>query len=81
MLRVAFLDYIIREANYILSTNKTIREAAKDLNLSKSSLHRHLMLLETFDHELYLKIKNVFFEHNKNRHIKGGLSTKRKYSR
>ncbi len=81
MLRVAFLDYIIREANYILSTNKTIREAAKDLNLSKSSLHRHLMLLETFDYELYLKIKNVFFEHNKNRHIKGGLSTKRKYSR
>lgn len=72
---------IIKEANYILNTNKTIRDAAADLGVSKSVLHRHMSSnLKMLDYELYLKIKNVFLEHNKYRHIKGGIATKKKYS-
>lgn len=75
------MNEFVREANYIISTNKTIREAAKDLGLSKSVLHRHMSDgLKTSDYELYLKIKNVFLEHNKNRHIRGGEATKKKFS-
>ena len=75
------MNEFVREANYIISTNKTIREAAKDLGLSKSVLHRHMSeALKSFDYELYLKIKNVFLEHNKNRHIRGGEATKKKFS-
>lgn len=72
---------VIREANYILRTRETIREAALHLGLSKSVLHRHMSdVLKKEDYELYLKIKNIFFEHNKYRHIKGGLATKNKYA-
>ena len=66
------MNNIVREANYIINTNKTIREAAKDLGLSKSVLHRHMNeALKVFDYGLYLQIKKIFFEHNKNRHIRG----------
>lgn len=53
---------------------------ANDLGISKSSLHRHMSQdIKKIDYELYLKIKNVFLEHNKYRHIKGGEATRRKY--
>ena len=71
---------IIKEAKYIIDTNKTIREAAKDLGLSKSVLHRHMKKLQGINGELYLQIKKIFLEHNKIRHIRGGEVTKRKYS-
>ena len=72
---------IIKEAKYIIDTNKTIREAAIDLNISKSVLHRHLSTkLKKIDYELYLKVKNIFLEHNKIRHINGGMATKLKYA-
>ena len=74
------MDDIIREAKYIIDTDKTIREAAKDLGLSKSVLHRHMKKLQRINDELYLQIKKIFLEHNKIRHIRGGEATKRKYS-
>ena len=71
---------ILKEANYILNTNKTIREAAKDLKISKSVLHRHLSYdLKKINYDVYLQVKNIFLEHNKIRHIKGGFATKLKY--
>ena len=74
------MDFIIEEAQYIISTDKTIREAAKDLGLSKSVLHRHMKMLQDINYDLYLQIKKIFLEHNKIRHIRGGEATKRKYS-
>ena len=71
---------IICEALYILNTNKTIREAAQDLSISKSALHRHLSInLKKLNYNLYLEIKNLFLEHNRIRHINGGMATKLKY--
>lgn len=76
------MNNILKEAEYIIKTNKTIREAAKDLNVSKSVLHRHMNIgLKKVDYELYLKVKNIFLEHTKTRHIKGGLATKMKYAK
>ncbi len=69
------------EALYILKTNKTIRDAALDLGISKSVLHRHLSYkLKFVDYDLYLMVKSMFLEHNKYRHIRGGEATKKKYS-
>lgn len=73
---------IKKEAEYLLETSKTIREAAKDLGISKSQLHRHLSIsLKKIDYSLYLKIKTLFLEHNKVRHIRGGEATKKKYAK
>ncbi|MDE5539320.1 MAG: sporulation transcriptional regulator SpoIIID, partial [Bacilli bacterium] len=63
-------ENIFREANYIIENNKTIREAARDLGISKSALHRHMSKdLVNIDYDLYLKVKSVFLEHNKNRPV------------
>ena len=35
--------------------------------------------LKKLDYELYLRIKNIFLEHNKSRHIRGGEATRIKY--
>lgn len=35
--------------------------------------------LKKVDYSLYLKVKNLFLEHNKVRHIRGGEATRRKY--
>ncbi len=75
-------ERVLEYANYVLNTGKTLREAAKDLGLSKSQLHRILNYkLKDIDNELYLEIKTLFSEHNKYRHIKGGMATKLKYKK
>ncbi len=72
----------MNEASYLINTNKTIREAAIDLKISKSVLHRHMNInLKKLDYNTYLKVKNIFLEHNKIRHLKGGLATKAKYQK
>lgn len=72
---------VLMEAIYILENNATIRDAAKYFNISKSSLHRHINKdLKMFDYELYLRIKQIFLEHNNTRHINGGLATRKKYA-
>lgn len=71
---------ILREADYILDNNATIREAALFFNISKSEFHRHMNILKYIDYYRYLKIKKIFLEHNKVRHINGGIATKKKYS-
>jgi len=70
---------ILLEADYILQTNSTIREAALYFDISKTVLHRHMNSLKYIDYERYLKIKKIFLEHNKIRHINGGVATKKKY--
>lgn len=36
------MQQVLKEAKYIIDTNKTIREAAKVFGISKSVLHRHM---------------------------------------
>lgn len=73
---------ILEYANYIIKTNKTIRVSAADLGVSKSVLHRYMNdKLKRIDYDKYLEIKKIFLEHNKIRHINGGLSTKKKYAK
>lgn len=74
------MQQVLKEAQYIIDTNKTIREAAQVFSISKSVLHRHMsQCLKKLDYELYLRIKNIFLEHNKYRHIKGGEATRIRY--
>ena len=71
---------VIKEANYMLKTKKTIREIASYFNISKSTVHKdlHERLLE-IDKVLYEKINQIMKQHIDIRHIRGGMSTRRKY--
>ena len=73
-------DRVLRETEYILKTNKTVREVASEFNVSKSTVHKDLRerLLE-IDAELYNEVSNVLQYHMSIRHIRGGEATRRKF--
>lgn len=65
---------------YIIEHNATVRAAAKKFHISKSTVHKDVTeRLHKNNPQLYAKVKKVL-EHNKReRHIRGGLATRRKY--
>lgn len=70
------------ESNYVLKDDMTIRQIAKIINVSKSTVHKDLHeRLYDVDRTLYKKIDNVLKEHIKIRHINGGQATKLKYEK
>ncbi len=67
-------------AKYMIHTKDTIRGVAETFGLSKSIVHKDLhQRLSILDKEKYEQVKNILYEHQKMRHIKGGISTKKKY--
>lgn len=71
---------VIDEAYYILETEKTIREIAKEQNISKSTVHKDLHeRLKDIDEEIFLSVDKILKNHLDIRHIRGGESTKQKY--
>ena len=77
-------DYIEERArslaHYIIENGATVRDAAKKFSMSKSSVHKDVTTrLLKMSPALAQEVKKVL-EHNKEeRHIRGGLATKKKY--
>lgn len=71
---------VMEEANYIIKTEKTIRELASIFKVSKSTVHKdlHERLLE-IDKNKYIEVDNILKYHIDIRHLRGGESTKNKY--
>lgn len=67
-------------ANYILQTKNTIRQTAFVFGISKSTVHYDVSVrLKKIDFNLYKKV-NIILENNfKEKHIRGGISTRKKY--
>lgn len=70
----------MHQAQVMLENKLTVREVAKIIGLSKSTIHKDLTeKLKFIDEELFDEISNLL-EYNKNiRHIRGGQKTKEKY--
>ncbi len=67
-------------AAYIIENNATVRTAAKEFGVSKSTVHKDLTdRLRTLDRGLYQKVKRVLEQNKAERHIRGGMATRRKY--
>ncbi|MEG1430526.1 MAG: sporulation transcriptional regulator SpoIIID [Oscillospiraceae bacterium] len=67
-------------ALYIIEHKQTVRNAAKKFGVSKSTVHKDLSeRLPTFNHPLYLQAKEVLDQNKAERHIRGGLATRKKY--
>lgn len=67
-------------AEYIVSTGATVRATAKVFKISKSTVHKDVTeRLRKRDVVLYRKVKDVLEKNKSERHIRGGLATKRKY--
>ena len=67
-------------AVYMIETGATVRAAAKHFGISKSTVHKALtQRLCQCNYTLYLQVRQVLDKNKSERHIRGGLATKRKY--
>ena len=67
-------------AVYIIETGATVRAAAKRFGISKSTVHKDLQnRLPRCNPVLYEQVRIVLNHNKSERHIRGGMATKRKY--
>lgn len=77
-------DYIeeraIELARYIVENNSTVRATAKIFNVSKSTVHKDVHeRLTKINPVLYEQAKTILEQNKAERHIRGGMATKKKY--
>lgn len=71
---------VLDEAKYMINTENTLREIAKQFGISKSTVHKDLKeRLKKIDLNLYQNVQKIIKKHTEIRHIRGGQSTKKKY--
>ena len=76
-----FDDRAVVLGEYIIDTGATVRATAKVFKISKSTVHKDVTeRLMHIDRELYKQVKNVLEKNKSERHIRGGLATRRKYT-
>ena len=71
---------VIKEADFIIKENATVRATAKAFGVGKSTVHYDMTKrLPFLDEDRAKKVKNVLFINLSERHIRGGLATRKKY--
>ena len=69
-------------AVYIIENRTTIRAAAKQFGVSKSTVHKDLtQRLKYCDGQLYRAVQQILQVNKAERHIRGGLATQQKYKK
>ncbi len=67
-------------ALYLIENRTTVRATAKKFGISKSTVHKDLSeRLPQYNRTLYQQVKEVLEENKAQRHIRGGMATRRKY--
>lgn len=67
-------------AEYALAHNATVRATAKHFGISKSTVHKDLTeRLPKTAPALFRQVRGLLELNKRERHIRGGLATKRKY--
>ena len=68
-------------AEYIIDTKDTVRGAAKRFGISKSTVHKDVsQRLLKINPALAIQVRKILDENKAERHIRGGMATKLKYS-
>lgn len=69
-----------RLAVYMIETGATVRAAAKHFGISKSTVHKDLQQrLSRSNPALYAQVRQILDLNKQERHIRGGLATRKKY--
>ncbi len=72
----------IKFGNYIVNNMATVRATAKKFNISKSTVHKDVSVrLKKVDFNLYIKVNKILEQNKKERHIRGGIATRKKYKK
>lgn len=69
-------------AKYLVDNKATVRKVASVFGISKSTVHKKVTSdLERKNKELYSEVKEILEINKRERHIRGGEATKKKYSK
>ena len=72
----------IELAQYIIDTKDTVRGAAKRFGISKSTVHKDVSdRLTRINPALAQEVRIILDENKAERHIRGGMATKLKYTK
>ncbi len=67
-------------AVYMIENGTTVRATARKFGISKSTVHKDLTTrLPQYNPALYLEVRAILDQNKAERHLRGGLATKRKY--
>ena len=70
----------IELAHYIIDSKDTVRGAAKKFGISKSTVHKDLSeRIVKINPVLAQEVRQILDENKAERHIRGGMATKKKY--
>ncbi len=70
----------VRLAEYIIENDATVRAAARQFGVSKSTVHKDVtQRLEHLSPTLWAEAKAVLEKNKAERHIRGGIATRIKY--
>ncbi len=78
---VSIEERAIKLAHYIIDSKDTVRGAAKKFGISKSTVHKDVSeRLRKINPSLAKEVRIILDENKAERHIRGGMATKMKYS-
>lgn len=67
-------------AAYIIENKSTVRAAAAHFGISKSTVHKDISdRLKYINKPMYLQVKEILEINKAERHLRGGIATRRKY--
>lgn len=74
------VERVLAEAAFILEHGATVRACAAERGVSKTTVHKDMRArLPKIDRKLALSVDRVLGINRQQRHIRGGLATRRKY--
>ena len=75
-----FQERAIILGEYIIENKSTVRATAKQFGISKSTVHKDVAeRLPRIQPQLYPLVKEILENNKKERHIRGGMTKKKKY--
>jgi putative DeoR family transcriptional regulator (stage III sporulation protein D) len=78
---ISIEERAVELAHYIINTKDTVRGAALKFGVSKSTVHKDVSdRLLKINPGLAHEVREILDENKAERHIRGGLATKLKYS-
>ena len=79
---ISIEERAVNLAHYIIETKDTVRGAAKKYGISKSTVHKDVSdRLLKINPALAKEVRIILNENKSERHLRGGMATKLKYSK
>ncbi|MBQ3413938.1 MAG: sporulation transcriptional regulator SpoIIID [Clostridia bacterium] len=81
MKNISIEERAVNLAHYIIDSKDTVRGTAKKFGISKSTVHKDVSeRLRKINPSLAREVREILDENKAERHIRGGMATKLKYS-